>query len=337
MSTVVSKKAQSKGHLLQRFLSPRTIPMLATVAVCLVLYLVARWRYEGFGTGEVFVNFLVDNAPIGIVAVGMTMVIISGGIDLSVAGVVVLCTVLIAKLITSFHLHPVACWGIVLCVGSGVGFLTGCVVRYFKIEPFIATLAGLFLARGIAYMISNETAIPIEHPFYTLMSGTGIPIGQTWVGLPALVLLAVVAVGLYVTFFTPYGRRLFAIGGNEDAAHLMGLPVGRTKVMVYMVSGFLAALAAIVFTITLPAGDPTGADGWELDAIAASVIGGTLMTGGSGNVFGTLIGVLILGIIKSSLDFANVSSYYMRIVMGGLLLVFVVLQRFLSAGAYRKD
>ena len=169
------------------------------------------------------------------------------------------------------------------------------------------------------------------------MSGKGIPIGHTWVGLPALVLLAVVAVGLYVTLFTSYGRRLFAIGGNEDAAHLMGLPVGRTKVIVYMVSGLLAALAAIVFTIILPAGDPTGADGWELDAIAASVIGGTLMTGGSGNIFGTLIGVLILGIIKSGLDFANVSSYYARIVMGLLLLIFVVLQRFLSASAYRKD
>lgn len=337
MATSLSKKVQPKGNPLKRMFSPRTIPMLVTVAVCLLLYMVARWNFEGFGSGEVFVNFLVDNAPIGIVAVGMTMVIISGGIDLSVAGVVVLCTVLIAKLILDFHIHPVACWGIVLCVGAGVGFLTGCVIRYFKIEPFIATLAGLFLARGIAYMVSNETAIPIEHPFYSLMAGKGIPIGQTWVGLPALVLLAVVAAGLYITFYTSYGRRLFAIGGNEDGAHMMGLPVGRTKIIVYMVSGFLAALAAIVFTITLPAGDPTGADGWELDAIAASVIGGTLMTGGSGNIFGTLIGVLILGIIKSSLDFANVSSYYTRIVMGVLLLVFVVLQRFLSAGASHKD
>ncbi|MCX6344544.1 MAG: hypothetical protein NT018_05650 [Armatimonadetes bacterium] len=428
MSTVVSNNTQKISGLANKIFNVRTIPMLATIFVCLALYIVARATSPSFGSAYVFINLFVDNAALGIVAVGMTMVIVSGGIDLSVAGVVALCACVIAKLMGAYHLHPVICWVIALCIGTGMGFLTGCVVRYFKIEPFIATLAGLFLARGIAYMISNETAIPIEHPFMTRMTEIGLPIkfgfsavthfcgfrwdplwigfpalavlavvaiglyitlftshfmglpvGRTkirvyalrgflaalaatvftvcllqlvfpigsywigfrwdpiWIGLPALVLLAVVAVGLYITFFTSFGRNLFAVGGNEDAAHLMGLPVGRTKVMVYMLSGFLAALAAIVFTIYLPSGDPTGADGWELNAIAASVIGGTLMTGGAGNVFGTLIGVMILGIIMSSMDFHNVSSYYAKIVIGVLLLVFVVLQRFLSGSSLRKN
>ena len=155
---------------------------------------------------------------------------------------------------------------------------------------------------------------------------------------PALVLLAVVVIAAYISFFTAFGRNLYAVGGNEEAAHLMGLPVGRTKMLVYMVSGLCAAIAAIVMTVYQPAGDPIGATGMELDAIAVAVIGGTLLTGGAGNVFGTFIGVLIFGIIPTGIGMeGSLSSYWARVAIGSLLLIFVVLQRFLSAGAYRKD
>lgn len=341
MSTLQSSKTPYKGTLLNKVFNARTLPMLVTIFVCIALYGGAILKWEAFSSPSVFFNLLVIGAPIGIVAVGMTMVIISGGIDLSVGGVVALCTVVIAKLIMFNGWNPLAAFGAALCIGSGMGFLTGCAVRYFKIEPFIATLAGLFLARGAAYVISEEKPVNINNGLLTALSDRGVEVGSLYMSLtdliPALTLLLIVALGLYVTQYTPFGRNLFAIGGNEDAAHLMGLPVGKTKIMVYVLSGFLAALAAVVYTIFLPCGDPTAANGWELNAIAAAVIGGTLMTGGAGNIFGTLIGVIILGIIQSSLDFQNLSSYYAKIFTGGMLFVFVVLQRFLGAKAYRKN
>jgi len=337
MSTVIEKKTKRTGGLAQRILNPRVVPMLATVFVCLVCYMIPALTLYGFGSAYTFANMLTVYAPLGIIAVGMTMVIISGGIDLSVGGVVALCTVVIANLILKNHLHPIVCWAIALSIGTGVGLVTGVLVRYYRIEPFIATLAGLFFTRGLALILSGDKTIGMKHQFMDRMTDVHVKLGTAVIGIPVVVLLAVVFAGMYITFFTSFGRNLFAIGGNETAAHLMGLPVARTKLAVYMLSGFLAALAAIVSTISLPKGDPNTAYGWELNAIAASVIGGALMTGGAGNIFGTLIGVIILSIIMFSLDFQNLSSYYARILIGALMLLFVVMQRFISTTAYRKD
>lgn len=311
-------------------------PLVATAAVFVVLYLVASTLYKGFATPGVFINFLADNSFLGIVAVGMTLVVISGGIDLSVGGVLALCCVVMAKLMLDWHVPPVVAWVASLVIGTSLGFLMGCIIRFFKVEPFIATLAGMVFARGLARIISPQS-IPIEHPFYTRVSEAGIGLGSAHVPVTALVFLAVVAIGTCITTYTPFGRNLYAIGGSEDAATMMGLPVGRTKLAVYTLSGFCAGLAAIVLTIYQPSGDPTAGIGMELDAIAASVIGGTLLTGGAGSVIGTLIGVLIFGVVQTGITFqGTLNSWWTKVAIGTLLLIFIVLQRFIARGTRRR-
>lgn len=325
-------ETRKKGSLI----SAKSIPVLATLIVFAMLYCAASLHYKGFATAKVLADIIVDNSFYGIVAVGLTMVIISGGIDLSVGGVVALCTVVMARMIGS-GVSPLVSWAAAIAIGLGMGVMTGCAVRYFKIEPFIATLAGLFLARGISLIITTA-AIDINSPFISSLNDRGVGVGPIWLPIPGVVVLAVVVIGGYITYFTPFGRNLFAIGSNEDAAFLMGLPVGRTKVMVYALSGLCCSIAAIVLTIYKPSGDPVGVDGMEMDAIAMSVIGGTLLSGGAGNVVGTFVGMLIYGIIQAIIMFqGDVNSYWTRVVMGGLLLVFVVLQRIISGSAYRKS
>lgn len=308
-------------------------PVAATALVCGILYSAAAIRYPGFFTLRVLVNFLADNSFLGIVAVGMTLVIISGGIDLSVGAVMALCSTTMAYLMTVHNVEPIVTIPIALAIGTCMGFGIGCTVRYLKLEPFIATLAGMFLARGIAEIIT-PTSIPIQNDFYSRLGSMGIAFGGTHLPITAMIFLAVVAAGVFTAAYTPFGRNLYAIGGNENAAVLMGLPVGRTKVLVYTICGFCSALAAVVFTIYQSAGNPVAGMGMELDAIAVVVIGGTLLTGGSGSVFGTLIGTLIFGIIQTGITFqGNLSSWWTKVAVGLLLLLFILLQKTLSKRA----
>ncbi len=311
-------------------LTARYGSVLATVAVCAALYTAASLAYPNFCSLRVFANFFADNSFLGIIAVGMTLVIISGGIDLSVGAVMALCATVMASLMTLHHVSPAVTMPIALAIGTVMGLVIGCVIYYLKIEPFIATLAGMFLARGAAEIITLDS-IPINNPLYRQLSSAGLDFYGTHVPITAMVFLAIVAAGIYAASYTSFGRNLYAIGGNESAAELMGLPVGRTKVLVYAISGFCAALAAIVFTIYQSAGDPVAGIGMELDAIAVVVIGGTLLTGGSGSVFGTLVGTLIFGIIQTGILFqGTLSSWWTKVAVGLLLLLFILLQKLLS-------
>jgi simple sugar transport system permease protein len=212
----------------------------------------------------------------------------------------------------------------------------GCVVRYFKLEPFIVTLAGMFLARGLAYIIDLQS-VSIENSFYTRITDFALPLGSAQVPLTAIIFLVVVAAGIYVAAYTPFGRNLYAVGGNENAATLMGLPVGTTKLLVYTISGFCAALAGVVFTFYQSSGNPSAGVGMELDAIAIVVIGGTLLSGGAGYVFGTLVGTLIFGIIQTGITFqGTLSSWWTKVAIGVLLLAFIVLQKCLSRTVHAK-
>jgi simple sugar transport system permease protein len=310
---------------------------MATIGVFLVLYTIGAILYQGFFSVNVFIDFLSDYSFLGIVAVGMTLVIVSGGIDLSVGAVLALCTVVMATLM-KHNLDPVVTLPIALTIGTTLGLLMGCIIHFFKIEPFIATLAGMFLARGLALIVSTQTIdINTTGKFYSWVTNAGLPIGGTMLPIPAIILLIVVGAGFYISTFTSFGRNLYAIGGNEKAAHLMGLPIGRTKILVYTLCGFCAALAAVVHTFYQPSGDPNAAIGMELDAIAVAVIGGTLLTGGVGNIFGTLTGLLIFGVIQTGINFqGTLSSWWAKVAIGGLLLAFIILQKFLSRRQYQK-
>jgi len=283
------------------------------------MILAASLKFKGFFSPDVFINLLRDNAFLGVATVGMTFVILTGGIDLSVGGMIGFTSILIASLMTKHHLHPVVAIGIALAIGSGLGTSMGYVISVFELPPFLVTLAGMFLTRGLALIISPET-LSIDHPWYEKISGIKL-------ALPS-VFLIVIAIGLYIAHFRPFGRAVYAIGGSENSASLMGLQVGRTKLRVYALSGFCSALAGVLYTFYMSSGDANAARGLELDAIAAVVIGGTLLSGGVGTLVGTLFGVLILGVIQTAITFqGTLSSWWTKIVIGFLLLVFILLQK----------
>ena len=196
---------------------------------------------------------------------------------------------------------------------------------------FIVTLGGMFLARGLCYVISIDS-ISITEPSFTVLSEYRMVLGEeTFISAGALVAVVILLIGIYIAHFTRFGRTVYAIGGNERSAMLMGLPVGRTKIMVYVLSGFCSALGGVLVTLYMLSGYGLHALGFEMDAIAAAVIGGTLLTGGVGYLAGTLVGVLILGVIQTLIAFdGELSSWWTRIGIGALLFVFCLLQRMLE-------
>jgi ribose/xylose/arabinose/galactoside ABC-type transport system permease subunit len=218
---------------------------------------------------------------------------------------------------------------LMIVIGVALGTLMGWIIQYLKVQPFIATLMGLYFARGMAYIISLSS-VSIKDAVYKKLALTPIYIPfmhKVYVYLPTLVGPIMLLVAIYLLFFTRFGRTIYAMGNNEQSALLMGLPVPRTKIMVYAFSGFCSALAGIVFSISLLAGYGQFATGMELDSIAAVVIGGTALTGGVGNVIGTLFGVLIHGTIVSILQFnGTLSSWWTRIGVGLLTLIAIGIQ-----------
>ena len=309
--------------------SGQTLPVLVTFVLFVALFSAGSLRYESFFSAQVLLNLLVDNAFLIVLAVGMTFVVLTGGIDLSVGSVVALSGVLAARLLAAgWPAVPVMV--VVLLVGLGLGTAMGLVIHHLELQPFVVTLAGMFLARGMCFVISVES-IPIRDPLFTSIASAAVTLpGDTFVSPSALLAVAVVAVAAYVLHATRFGRSVYAVGGNEHSAMLMGLPVARTKVAVYAISGTCSALAGLLFSFYSLSGYSLAAVGTELDAIAATVIGGTLLSGGVGLVVGSLLGVLVLGIIQTVISFeGTLSSWWTRIVIGVLLLVFVVLQRLL--------
>jgi galactofuranose transport system permease protein len=313
----------------------RLLPLAITILLFLGMAAFGAIRYEGFLSPQVFLNLLIDNAFLCVVAVGMTFVILSGGIDLSVGAVIALTTMISATLLNAGW-NPFAAMALVLLAGAAFGALQGFLIQRFGLAPFIVTLAGMFLARGCCYLISTES-IPINDTTYSAIAQARIAVGfGASLTVGAIIALAVVLAAIYIAHSTEFGRTVYAIGGGEASARLMGLSVDRTKIGVYLLSGLCAALAGIVMTFYMLSGYSLHAVGLELDAIAAVVIGGTLLAGGVGYVAGTLFGVLILGIIQTLIAFdGSLSSWWTKIVVGALLLLFCLLQR-LFEGQTRK-
>jgi len=307
----------------------RQLPLVITTVIFAALFTIAAQLYDGFFSARTLVSLLTDNAFLGIAAVGMTLVIFSGGIDLSVGAVIGFTSIFTATLIEQKHLAPGLAWTLALLAGAGLGAGMGALIHWFRLPPFLITLAGMFFARGAGFWISTES-VGINHALYGRISAYELALGPAVVPATALLLLGVLAGGYVLAHHTRFGRTLLAIGGNEQSALLMGLPIGATKVGVYALNGLGAALAGIVATLYTGSGNPSMGTGLELDAIAIVVIGGTLLTGGRGHVLGTLLGILIFGTIQAAILFdGRLSSWWMRIVVGALLLSFILIQRFL--------
>ena len=311
--------------------SPKYGPVLITALLLVVMFVIGGVRYTGFASPQVVLNLLVDNAYLIVLAVGMTFVILTGGIDLSVGAVVALSTMIAAAMLAGGW-SPVVVIPLILLTTSFLGLLVGLMIHVFEVQPFIATLAAMFLARGLCYLISNRS-ISIEDPFFVAMAQTQVPlVGTLTISPSAILAVLVVLVAFFVLHRTRFGRTVYALGGSESSALLMGLPVARTKVLVYVVSGFCSGLAGLLFSFYTLSGYSLTAIGTELDAIAAVVIGGTLLTGGYGFVWGSVLGVLVLGTIQTIITFeGTLSSWWTKIFIGGLLLVFIILQRLLTA------
>ena len=318
-------------------MNARLLPFLATVLIFIVAYAICWMQFPNILSTRVVGNLLTDNAFLGIVAVGMTFVILSGGIDLSVGSVIAFSGVFIAVMLRDSGLHPLPVFALLLVITTLFGAAMGLIIHALRMPPFIVTLAGMFLARGMAYVLSVDS-VPISHPFYDwvqtvywLMPGKG---RLTLIGG---LMLAVFLAGILLAHRTRFGANVFALGGGMQTAQLMGVPVARTVVLIYALSGLLAGLSGIVFSFYTSAGYSLATVGVELDAIAAVVIGGTLLTGGSGFVAGTLIGVLIMGLIQTYITFdGTLSSWWTKIVIGALLLAFIVLQKVLVALTQRR-
>jgi len=260
--------------------------------------------------------------------VGMTFVILTGGIDLSVGSVMALTGILCAKLLAG-GLPAAVVVPTTILVGAVIGALIGLLVQYFDVQPFIASLAGLFLARGLAFVVSLDS-IRVGTSSVLALQTTRFRFGQGWYITPTgIMALLVVAFGALVLLYTRFGRTVYAVGGSEQSARLMGLNAARTKVLVYVISGTCAGLAGLVLTAYSGAGYPRNGIGTELDVIAAVVIGGTLLAGGTGYVLGSMIGVFVYGTIKTVISFLGAEQSWTRIIIGLLLLLFIVIQRFI--------
>jgi simple sugar transport system permease protein len=299
--------------------------LLLTFGVFVLIYFVGTQLYPAMRKPQVFFNLFINDSSLLLVSIGMTMVILSGGggIDLSVGGVIALTGTASAALLRG-GASPYLVIPLMIVMGIALGALMGTIIQTLKVQPFIVTLMGYYFARGMAYIISL-TSVTITNEVYKTFALTPIHIPfipKAYIYPTTLVGPIMLVVAIYLSFFTRFGRTIYAMGNNEQSAILMGLPVARTKIMVYAFSGLCSALGGIVFSMSLLAGYGQHASGMELDSIAAVVIGGTSLSGGVGNVIGTLFGVLIHGTIVSILQFnGTLSSWWTRIGVGLLTLI----------------
>jgi len=316
-------------------LKPQHIPLLATAGVFVVLFAGTSIAYPAFFSWFQFQSLLGENATLGLAAIGMTFVILSGGIDLSVGAMLALASMLLAKLLVTGNMSIWLAVPLVLAMGTAFGGSMGAIIHFFRLPSFLVTLAGMFLARGVALAMTEEKRLVISGiaEVDRLASWT-----LSGLNLPAVVFLATMALAVLVANYSRFGRAVYALGGSESSAMLMGLPVARTRIGIFALSGFCAALGGVMHAIGTQAGDAAVATLMELDAIAAVVIGGTLLTGGVGHPAGTLLGVLILGVITTIPNYqGNLNSWWTKIAIGGLLLAFIVLQRLLQLSRRRDS
>ena len=343
---------RKRQSLLSRIMNPKYIMVYATIGIFLIIYIFGAVNYgdKGFLTlRTLIISMFTENAYYGISAVGMTMVLITGGIDLSVGAVSSLTGMLIAYGVAKMGLHPFVCLAFALVIGVGLGALMGAAIHYLNVPPFIMTLTGMFLTRGVCSLISRES-IEINNELIDALAGFKIYIkwwnedGEwakikpiCYINFNLLLFIIMIIIGTILLQRTRFGRNVYAIGGNEQSAKLMGLPVARTKIIVYAFNGFCSVLAGFAYVLYVKSGWNLALQGGELEVITCAVIGGTLMTGGVGYMIGTLFGVLLKSAIPCLITFnGNLLSWWGKIATGLLLLLFIFIQRVVVLYSDRK-
>lgn len=322
-------------------INSNNILLLITVVLFLVMYGAGCIIYadKGFTRVQTFCNLFINNAGLICVACGMTCVMLTGGIDISVGSVVAMDCMFLAVGIEQWKMGSPVLMALILLIGIVFGLVQGFCIAYLDIQPFIITMAGLFFARGMTAVISKNQVSIVSDKLFTFLSSykVELPFGgyvnkkgivqMPYIRISVIVALIVVLLIFLMLRYTKFGRSLYAIGGNQQSATLMGLDVKKIKLKAYILSSFLASIGGICFCLNTMAGTPTQAQGLEMDAISSAVIGGTLLTGGVGNVLGTLVGVLINGTISTLVKSnGKLVSSWANIVTAILLCFFILLQ-----------
>ncbi|MCM3671402.1 ribose ABC transporter permease RbsC [Mesobacillus maritimus] len=314
---------EKKGNLLQS-VTQKLGPFLGL----LILVIFVSVMNPSFLEPLNILNLLRQVSINALIAFGMTFVILTGGIDLSVGAILALSSALTAGMIVS-GIDPMLAILIGALLGSIFGAVNGLLITKGKMAPFIATLATMTLFRGLTLVYTEGNPITgLGDNILFQLFGRGYFLG---IPVPAVTMIVTFIVLYILLHKTPFGRQTYAIGGNEKAALISGIKVPRVKVLIYSLSGFLAALAGAILTSRLNSAQPTAGESYELDAIAAVVLGGTSLSGGKGRIFGTMIGVLIIGVLNNGLNLLGVSSFYQQVVKGIVIIIAVLLDRKKSA------
>lgn len=314
MSTEAARRRPAYGAQLKTLLGQNG----AFVAL-LLLGTVMALLSPVFLSTQNLLNIGVQAAVVAILAFGQTFVIVSAGIDLSVGSVAALSSIVTAYMATTSGVNPILAIILGVVTGMACGLVSGVLVAYGKLPAFIATLAMLSMARGLALVISD--GVPIAQP--EAVAWLGRTIGG-WLPVPVLVMIALGLLAGFILNRTYSGRAMYAIGGNEEAARLSGINVTRQQLIIYGLAGVYSAIAGLVLAGRLASGQPQAASGYELDAIAAVVIGGASLAGGSGRAFGTFVGALVLAVIRNGLNLLNVSSFWQQVVIGAVIALAVL-------------
>jgi ribose transport system permease protein len=295
-------------------------PLLALVGVCIAL----AFMSPNFLTVSNSFDVMRQVSINAVIAFGMTLSILLGGIDLSVGSILAVSSVLAAMTMKGSHGAALATAAAILA-GAGMGSLNGVVIAKGKVAPFIATLGTMTLLRGVALVLSNGSPISgFSSNFFAMLGGGYV---ARLIPVPVVLMLAMFGVFWFVLTRTVFGRHVYATGGNVEAAKLSGVNTDRVQVLVYTVSGAMAALAGVILTSRLDSAQPTAGAGYELDAITAVVLGGTSLAGGRGWIFGTLVGALLIGVLNNGLNLMGVSAFYQLVVKGSVILLAVLLDR----------
>ena len=319
-ATANKVKAPKKGFKLDR----QMIPTLAAVVIFILMIIMGQALFGTYIRLGFISSLFIDHAYLIILAVAMTLPILTGGIDLSVGAIVAITAVVGLKLANA-GVPAFLVMIIMLLIGAVFGLLAGTLIEEFNMQPFIATLSTMFLARGLASIISTDSlTFPQGNDFSFISNDLSFNVG-------VIIALVVVVFGYVFLHHTRTGRTIYAIGGSRSSAELMGLPVKRTQYIIYLTSATLAALASIVYTANIGSAKNTVGVGWELDAVASVVIGGTIITGGFGYVLGSVLGSLVRSILDPLTSDFGVPAEWTTIVIGLMILVFVVLQRAVMA------
>ena len=318
--------------------------LLITIVLFFVMYAVGciLFKDQGFARTQNFLNLFISNAGLIVIGIGMTVVMITGGIDISVGSFVAMGCMMLAWMMEKGGVGAVPAVIIVLITGIVFGLVQGFLVAYMDIQPFIVTLAGMFFARGMTAIISkdmisitNETFMAwakakIYLPFGGYLNKKGMMI-QPYIYPTVIIALVLLVAAFIMLKYTKFGRSIYAVGGSQQSALMLGLNVRKVKLKAYVLDGFLCGVGSVLFCLNTLGGFVEQAKGFEMEAIASSVIGGTLLTGGVGNVVGTLFGVMIKATIEAFITFqGTLSSWWTRITIAALLCFFIVLQSILT-------